>query len=310
MQYEQEVQTFFSSLSESEFETIQCPFHNEDEIPKHLDLFTKGSMQVVRCECDFVYNKHQPTQETLNNFYVASSAMDKWAQIKTTDSEHVRQSSKYGYALDYLANFKVNSVLDIGCGTGKFLSLLEKRLPLAKLVGVDQNLASIKTAQFKGVEIYHRSIFEFLETNEEKYEAITLWGVLEHVKDPIGMLDLVRERLMGPKIVVVCVPNVDSEIVQRTWKECFTFCPQHLWYFSRHTLERAFYQSGLLVRVNSTIEPEAIPILKHSRGLQPYAEVPEWATEQILPKSILEHMDRKILDTNTGYKIVAIGSIR
>lgn len=302
--YEVEVKNYFTSLPDSAFEDGHCPFIHSQH-PKHIDLFTKGTMVVSRCECDFVYNRIQPTQTTLDKFYAQSEAMSQWAGIKNTDKENIRQRQKFGWVVDYLTNMGVKSVLDLGCGTGKFLTMLKKSIPKAELVGVDQNAPSLSSQS--GITFNHESIYQFLENDRNTYEAISLWGVLEHVKDPINLLVQIKQRLTGPKLVIVCVPNVESEIVLRTWEKCFTFCPQHLWYFSRSTLERAFYMAGLTVRVHHTIEPESIPVIKHSKGLDPYKPLPSWAKEQIISQSVVDHLDTTIIDKGLGYKVVAIG---
>lgn len=305
-QYENNVSKHFTV--QNSFEAVLCPLCGVKK--NTLELFKKDSMRVVRCECNFIYNSNQPTKKTLDSFYSSSKAMSNWVKIKKTDHEETRQIEKFGRTIEQLKAKKINSLLDLGCGNGKFLSMLRKALPKARLVGVDQNVASASMAASSFASIVNEDFYSFLDSRGDYFEAISLWGVLEHVKDPIGLLKKIKLRLAGPKILIICVPNVESEVVERLWSECFTFCPQHLWYFSKSTLERMLHLSGFVMDSSFTIEPENLPIQKKKIGVSPYEALPEWAHDKFLSQSVLESVESRVLYHSKGYKIIAWSSVR
>lgn len=298
-QYARDVTRHFN---EGSFEPVTCPLCSSTS---RIDLFEKYTMFVVRCSCGFVYNSRQPTKETLDKFYKESAAMTKWVDIKKSSHEDQRQSEKYADALAYLSKENVRSVLDLGCGTGKFLRQLRATLgPEARLVGVDQHSPSLLEAVAPNIQFIEKDLMEYLtDPLTPNFEAVTLWGVLEHYKNPVDLLFKLSLKLTGPKIVIVCVPNVESEVVERLWGECFTFCPQHLWYFSEKSLSEAFRKAGLQVEDLKTIEGESLPVRKKRAGFAPYDEIPPWAISLLPPIT-----DEQILKDKKGYKLVAYGS--
>ncbi len=78
-----------------------------------------------------------------------------------------------------IESLKVNSVLDVGCGEGRFLGLLGKEVP--RKVGVDLSERAIGFAK-----AFHPEI-EFLAKDaseiEEKFDIVTVIEVLEHIPD-------------------------------------------------------------------------------------------------------------------------------
>lgn len=302
--YEQEVQSFFSSKGRLHFENGRCLFCPPNT--QELDLFNKGTMTVTRCQCGLVYNSRQPTEGTLAEFYKESRAMTSWSEMKETSYETVKQKDKFGKAVGWAVENKIESLVDLGCGNGSFLSKLAFALPDADLLGVETNDRARIKAKEKGVETKSQTIGEFFKTNTKKWDAISLWGVLEHVKDPKEILRGALGHLRGSGHVIACVPNVESRAVRTLGKDCFTFCPQHLWYFSLATLDRLFKEEGFKREMHYTIESEVVPILKHEALIFPYQNVPEVFMAQYLEEKRLNKIEKQIFDQGEGYKIVAV----
>ena len=85
------------------------------------------------------------------------------------------------------------SVIDIGCNEG-WLSLLLFRLGFKRIVGIDPQPANIRKAKFLK-EHFHMTNVDFICVNAEQFSpsedfdyAIML-GVINHVHDPVGILE-------------------------------------------------------------------------------------------------------------------------
>lgn len=304
-QYKDQVDTFFKTAKFEAAHCIFCP----PEIQRTKFLFKKDTMNVVQCHCGFVFNETQPTQESLKDFYKNSTAMNLWSEIKSSDFEDDRQKEKFGYAVKYLEALKPKSVLDLGCGTGKFLTLLSHYLKKAVLVGVDTHAGSLEHSE-GNLSFINLDIMTYLKYLTEPFEVVTLWGVLEHVKDPIGLLKQIRERLTGPSLIFVCVPNFGSEVVEELGPQCFTFCPQHLWYFTHATLYRAFKESGFEFIEARTIEPEAKPVIRARMGHPPYEPLNSWGEITFCGPEHVKFTSEEILNSKKGYKIIAVASAK
>jgi 2-polyprenyl-3-methyl-5-hydroxy-6-metoxy-1,4-benzoquinol methylase len=305
--YGAQVEDYFSSLPHWDFEKVSCIFCGPDA--DSFTLFRKNTMTVNRCQCGFVYSSTQPKQSALDKFYSKSQAMSTWSTLKESPLESRRQREKFSGAIDVLKDHYIKSVLDIGCGNGRFLHMVRQSIPDVEVLGVDQNDDALGVANILGIHTHNQSLSDFLEDDERKFEAITLWGVLEHVKNPFLTLRQVKKKLTGPGLIIVCVPNVESLVVRTLWSKCSTFCPQHLWYFSRKTLELAFETSGLKMLAVHTIEPESYPITKALNGFSPYEEVPDWAAVEYLDDGYIKNYNEMIIRKDLGYKMIAVGSL-
>lgn len=302
--FKNEADAYFEDLSNfqnSAFELACCIFCGPTQ--DKIRLFFKGTMCVVRCKCGLIYNASQPTQQTLDDFYAGSAAMNTWAKLKSGPEEKIRQEEKFGRAVRRIAQDpNIKSVLDIGCGNGKFLAMLKEANPKLRLFGVDSNKSAVEAATAAGVPAKVMSIDEQINLGvSEWFDCITLWGVLEHVKDPMKVLRAAHEQLTPNGLLVVCVPNANSVAVRTLWERCYTFCPQHLWYFTPHTLGKATFKADFSFSGFHTIEPETLPTYRYSLGLDPYSQEPSWLTPEA---SELRMLSRQALENDQGYKIV------
>ncbi len=293
---------FFHNLPDKSFKHVACAICSDNQ--SRLKLFDKGPMTVYRCRCGFVYNGRQAKKEALDQFYKESEALTKWANHKETWASLKKQSEKFKLAVKLLEADKVSSVLDIGCGNGYFLSMFRE---IVTTVGTEVNEAAAQIARKKGIHVHEWNIDEMfprLKKSNLTYDVVSLWGVLEHYLNPEDLIQNIKRILNPNGKIVICVPNVDSLVVKVLWEKCFTFCPQHLWYFNKRSLEKLLLINGFKVKHFYTIEPETRPILNHLRGMDPYANLSSWTYDE----EDLNYLP-DIIEENLGYKIVMIGEL-
>lgn len=102
-------------------------------------------------------------------------------------------------------------VLDIGCGGGLFLSLLEHEG--ARTVGIELSDSRAQYAATKhGLEIHKRPIeSDFWQKGYESYfDAVTLWDVIEHVNYPFQTLQSAVRVLQRGGLLLIDTPCRDS----------------------------------------------------------------------------------------------------
>lgn len=111
--------------------------------------------------------------------------------------------------LDYMSEFvkKLTNpkVLDYGCNTGYFLKILKDMAPSGKYYGADINLHALASARAKNPDIH----FFDLNTEQinEKFDAIILSHVLEHVSDPQALINKLTSYLNKGGHLLVAVPQ-------------------------------------------------------------------------------------------------------
>ena len=98
-------------------------------------------------------------------------------------------------------------LLDLGCGTGEFLFVMQNLG--YEVYGVDFNQKAINVAKnYLGIEnVYPDDVINFLENQKERYDVITAFEIIEHLDNPKKLLELVHRALKPGGYFAFSVPN-------------------------------------------------------------------------------------------------------
>lgn len=226
-------------------------------------LGTSGKFQIKQCvHCGLLFIDPQPSAQSLKKYY----ASDKYfaysesgkAGFFTTIREYlIRNYCKTNILGKLLAFFVQNSfampsykkngrVLDIGCGVGDILLLLEKLGFKAHGLEIDKNAVSI--ARKKGLDVRFGT-FEAAETYDDNYfDTIRLYHVIEHLNDPTECLRIARRKLKIGGELIMTTPNarcLARLIFGRYWSSLDS--PRHLFIFSPSSLSLLARKEGFQV---------------------------------------------------------------
>lgn len=132
------------------------------------------------------------------------------------------------------------SLLDIGAGTGDFLSVAKK--DNWNVIGIEPNPKAKQIAIQKGV-----SFAENLSSLQDNtFDVITMWHVLEHVPN-LEEYILELKRIVKPNgTIIIAVPNFksfDAIYYKEFWAAFDT--PRHLWHFSKTAIKKLFAKQDL-----------------------------------------------------------------
>lgn len=132
-------------------------------------------------------------------------------------------------------------VLDAGCATGDFLALAQTHFTV---YGIDISAGAIEAAQSRLPDIASRLASRKLEdigTDWPQFDAICLWDVIEHVRDPAGVCRTLMQLLKPGGHLFLSTPDMGSvaaKLMRRHW--AFMIPPLHLGFFSRRSLGHLF----------------------------------------------------------------------
>ncbi len=160
----------------------------------------------------------------------------------------LNSSSKlYSYAgnSDVIKRFNEHSgsmvnknVLDFGCGNGSFLKKLKEEKIAASLHAIEPNKKHIDFLNYEF--LWHKSIEE-IENNS--LDIITMFHVLEHLPDPLAILNRLKSKLKSGGKIIIEVPSSTDALVTLYDNSAFkkyTYWSLHLYLFNQNTLARLF----------------------------------------------------------------------
>ncbi len=159
-------------------------------------------------------------------------------RIIFTEAEKVLKKAKQ-------LNPDAHAVLDFGSGKGQFLAVA-KQLDLDCL-GIE---TALKRADF-AKEKYGVKVLSELYTGGKigtgNYDLITLNHVLEHLPDPISLVNILLEQnLASSGLIYIEVPRADSWQAKLAGKSWIHWdIPRHLTHWTEANLEAQFSKIGL-----------------------------------------------------------------
>lgn len=142
------------------------------------------------------------------------------------------EKPEYNYALEVLLRENPKHVLEVGCGEGHFLNKIEKAF---KVKGSEYSEKSIKKLIEKGIEF---------DSDQDSYDFILTFQVLEHVEDPKTFLRTIISKLEAGGCILITVPNNDSKLMQERFG-LLDYPPHHMTQWTRKALENISSLYGL-----------------------------------------------------------------
>jgi 2-polyprenyl-3-methyl-5-hydroxy-6-metoxy-1,4-benzoquinol methylase len=147
-------------------------------------------------------------------------------------------------------------LLDIGCGTGLFLAVARRRG--WQPYGVDDCGAATSHARDHfGLEVWDGQFTDFVAQKGLRFDAITMWDIIEHTRAPVALLAAARDVLAPGGVIGISTPNQRSildVVAGLLYRASFGritrplekfYIEQHFLYFSPDTLRDALGRASL-----------------------------------------------------------------
>ena len=136
-----------------------------------------------------------------------------------------------------------NRLLDVGCGKGDLLARLIRRGWNGEGLEVDAEAAQSARAQ-QGLEV-HEGEMENHRFPDHSFDAITMNHVIEHVHDPISLIQECLRVLKPGGRMVLATPNIRSLVYGRFGRNCSLLDPpRHLHLFTKRNLKECAVRAG------------------------------------------------------------------
>lgn len=167
---------------------------------------------------------------------------------------------------------EMDSLLEIGCGDGRFLSFLEARWGHDyRIVGIDFVVDRTKLAPGSKIELMASEIGAISNGGDcnldpahsdagrvrERFDMVIVYNVLEHLPRPVRTLRHLSSLLKNGGVFIGQVPDWNSpwrRAFPRHWNGLHVL--RHLIFFDRNSLQRTLEAAGLCVeKIENVFEP-------------------------------------------------------
>lgn len=213
---------------------------------------SQENFNIVSCKsCGFKFTNPRPDDSVLGNYYKAED------YVSHTNTKKGIVNKLYHAVRSYTLKKKIQlvgsyvsrgTILDYGCGTGMFLSACKKAGWEGFGIEPDDNARKIASEQGLNVFSDKGKIQTYI--TDKKFNAITLWHVLEHVTDMSETLSFFKTRLEKDGILIIAVPNhvsYDAEYYKEFWAAYDV--PRHLHHFELKSMKALLENAGYKLQV-------------------------------------------------------------
>lgn len=179
-----------------------------------------------QCEdCGFIFQSFESSQAADPEFYAETYRKIYQDSPEPTPKDLYVQNERAKHLIGFLNKQHVRSVnraLDIGASSGKLLLAYQLAFD-CEVAGIEPGDAYRQYAESRGLEM-HSSIEALVTPNAGRFDLISLIHVLEHLPEPVGILQTLREKLLADDgHLLIEVPNFYAhDSYELAHLSCFT----------------------------------------------------------------------------------------
>ncbi len=145
-------------------------------------------------------------------------------------------------------NLKNKNIVEIGCGKGEYLSLMDEFN--INTYGIEHSQESVDYCINKGLNVskmYLENSNDIINKNFN-FDAFFILNFFEHLVNPSLTLKILSENLNEDAVGIIEVPNFDMMLKNNLFSE---FINDHLFYFTKETLTSTLSNNGFeIVELN------------------------------------------------------------
>jgi SAM-dependent methyltransferase len=208
-------------------------------------LFTENQFDLGRCTaCGLHYVRPMPSitqrMTEMESSHFAGGLVTSGAEV------HLAQERQSRLALENYAAVAhrfapAGKWMDIGCGTGTFMTLVRARGIDAEGIELTRERREIALRQTGGP--IHGAPLEALDLPPRSFAAVTLLNVFSHLTSPTETLTHIRRVLVPDGVILLRTGEIGPNVLKRhaySWD-----LGDHLYFLGEHTAERYAAKLGL-----------------------------------------------------------------
>jgi len=190
-------------------------------------------------KCGFVFSSPILPYEKISELYKISK------QNYDKEVDYISQTY-VSYIKNNLSLFKnKNNALDIGCGSGFFLTELQKA-GYKNVYGVEPSEEAVSKAGMMKEKIFN-GFFEHAAYEADSFDLITCFQTLDHLMNPKNILERIFNLLKKGGIAYFIVHNEKGMQAKIFGEKSPIYDVEHIYLFNKNTLARLSEKTGFSV---------------------------------------------------------------
>ena len=230
--------------------SLDCPLCG---VTKFKKCFSKKSRDFFEClQCEMQLQSPLPTLQELSDFYENSFVGGMYQDFAAADL--LKQMTAEQRIKEVAGTIPLKGKwLDVGCANGVFVNSISDHEVEAQ--GVELSDHAVAIGKEQGLNLHVGTIEDL--SDDETFDCITAFDVLEHVLEPLDFVGSIYKRLNEGGHVVLTVPNAGGIVRRLMGKRWYFYIPEeHLHYFNRGNLAGLLEKQGFEVEsVGATYKP-------------------------------------------------------
>jgi len=210
-------------------------------------LFEKDGERIVQCvNCNLIYADGILDDEEFysKSFFIGKDKIEASYTDYSYDKEILKPEIRK--RLTQIKKYKrQGKLLDVGCALGFFLDEAKSDFDT---YGVEiSKFAATYACEKLGLQVSNARFLD-VEFEDEFFDCITLWDVIEHLPDPTLNLQKAYKLLKSDGLLVLSTGDIDSfvgKLMGKYWH--LILPPQHIYYFSKDTIKRLLEKVGFKI---------------------------------------------------------------
>ena len=183
--------------------TVCSPFKKKNRFDSVQSFSPSSSdfgifFDLYKCQgCGAVYSLEYPNYEDIESFYLNSDHDGYLSESKNRQATFKRIIKLID---GYLGPKKdLISLMDIGASAGLFLHTVQIYQPAWSISGIEASRQAVNACKSRfNIDLIHGMLEDIsLESHLERYDVITMFDIIEHVRQPLKMMQKASEVMLG-----------------------------------------------------------------------------------------------------------------